>query len=401
MPRSPEVNINHKYYFSIFWTVICLLLPSLRLIQKYLGTTGILIAPFGILALVFIAIFISRIRPRKEHKAWIYILYALLYGLLIVFFSTIYPIADSGSYGGIGSDRDDAINIGVYSILSGQYPYYSETYLGNPLSPLPGSFFIGAPFVILLGNSAYQNLFWLPAFFLLSRHILKKDIHNLALIFLVFSSCPIVIHEVAHGGDLLSNSIYILIAVIFMKLAIEGSGHPFWKVAASIFLGVAMASRLNFLFLFPLIFSSTSKFRLKESIIYVGFSCIIFLMITIPFYVYDPGSFSPLSLTRGHLDSRIPASIPSSIIPLSTLIITGLISWKSNLNKLENLLFFCSVVQMLPIVMVVVLQSWGAKQLALGADGFGTTGYGLTFVLFGVLSSAMLLFYSRSRDYAG
>lgn len=395
------MNINHKYYFSVFWMTICLLLPSLRLIQKYCGIAGLSIAPFGILALVLTAVFISRNWSKKEHSIWIYILYIILYSLLIIFFSRIYPIADSGAYGGIGSDRDDAINIGVSNILSGQYPYYSETYLGNPLSPLPGSFLMGAPFVILLGNSAYQNLFWLPAFFLLSRHILEKEIHNLVLIFLIVFSCPIVMHEVAHGGDLLSNSIYVLIAVALVKLTVESFVNPFWKVLASVFLGVTMASRLNFLFLFPLVFRSMSKSRLKDSVIYIGLACAIFLAMIIPFYVYDPGSFSPLSLTKNHLDSRIPASIPSFVIPFSTLFVTCLVSWKGDLIKLENLLFACSLVQMLPIVMVVVLQSLGAKQLVLGSDGFGTTGYGLTFVLFGALSSAIFLFSNRPRDYAG
>ena len=66
---------------------------------------------------------------------------------------------------GKGSDADDALNLAVNELLHGRYPFYARTYLDNPVANLPGTIFLAVPFA-LLGNSAYQNFFWLMVFFI-------------------------------------------------------------------------------------------------------------------------------------------------------------------------------------------------------------------------------------------
>src|SRR5260370_38096939 len=65
--------------------------------------------------------------------------------------------------GGRGSGGDDGLNLGVNELLNGRHPYSVRTYLDNPISPLPGAILLAIPFV-LVGSSAYQNLFWLGVF---------------------------------------------------------------------------------------------------------------------------------------------------------------------------------------------------------------------------------------------
>lgn len=381
--------MNKRKFTSILWMSLCLLFPSLRFIQKYSGDIGVFVIALGIFLFVYLAVFsVDRI-PYSRHLKWVYL---LVFALIVLIFFVVYPIANSGAYGGIGSDRDDAINIGVSRLINGKYPYYATTYLGNPLSPLPGAFLLASPFVILLGNSAYQNLFWLPIFFLLSRSLLRNEPANLVLMVVTLLACPMIMHEVVHGGDLLSNSIYCLVAVCLFRLAFDTRTSEWIKVLAAIFLGISFASRFNFLFLFPLVFLSVAKPRLKDAVLFTGIAIFMFLLLTLPFYLYDPVSFSPLYLTQNHISSRISAFIPAWIIPFLTLTISCFMGLRYQVEKLGDLLYCCSVVQMFPLVFVTLLQSLKSNQIDFGSDGFGTTGYGLVFLFFGVLSMAMRIF---------
>jgi hypothetical protein len=74
----------------------------------------------------------------------------------------VYEVVQSGRFGG-GSDSDDALVTGVYELAAGRYPYYVKTYLGNPISPLPGALILAAPFVAV-GCVALAHVFWLFVF---------------------------------------------------------------------------------------------------------------------------------------------------------------------------------------------------------------------------------------------
>jgi len=97
--------------------------------------------------------------PAEPTSARLVLLMTLL---LIAAFIVLYPVARSGLFGP-GSDRDDALNVALQALLSGHYPYYAQTYLGNPPTPMPGALLLALPF-FALGTSAWQNLFWLPVF---------------------------------------------------------------------------------------------------------------------------------------------------------------------------------------------------------------------------------------------
>jgi hypothetical protein len=58
-----------------------------------------------------------------------------------------------------GSDRDDALLDATSALLRGEFPYSRPTYLGNPITPLPGALLLAVPFV-LAGNAALANALW-------------------------------------------------------------------------------------------------------------------------------------------------------------------------------------------------------------------------------------------------
>lgn len=361
---------------------ISMVLPSARLIQKYTGDIGILL--FFIFSVVFsfiIAYLIQKLINYQHLK----LLYLILFVVYLVTFSIIYPMANTGSYGGIGSDRDDALNIGVKHLLSFEYPYYAKTYLNNPLTPLPGSLILAAPFVVLFGNSAYQNLFWLPVFFFMTRNLLKNDIKNLGLITIAIICCPLISHEVMHGSDLLSNSLFIVVAVISFCFSRHQVESKSLKIIASIFLGVAMSSRLTFLFILPLVFKSIFKRDSRMSWMMIGITLITFILLTLPFYLFDPSSFSPLSVTSGQVASRLPEFAPTWVIPFLTLLLVLWITIKFNLRKPSNLYLGCYLTLIFPVIFVTVMNIIKTGEFNLGDDGFGITGYGLMATFWGII----------------
>src|SRR5207244_4303121 len=59
------------------------------------------------------------------------------------------------------------------------------------------------------GNSAYQNLFWLPLAFLRTRIAVASTAVALLLSWLVLAVSPGAMREVLTGGDLLANSLWV------------------------------------------------------------------------------------------------------------------------------------------------------------------------------------------------
>ena len=163
--RSKKLCISNAKksdpYLSLFIFSLLLSFPSAAVLQKLIGIAGVVIFPavsFLVLLIGRRSIF-SKLSVKTEGRAYFLVAITLL--ILIIIFIVAYPIANSGAFG-VGSDRDEALNIATTDLLNGRYPYYQKTYHNNPITPMPGSLFLAVPFV-LAGNSAYQNFFWLLA----------------------------------------------------------------------------------------------------------------------------------------------------------------------------------------------------------------------------------------------
>lgn len=86
------------------------------------------------------------------------IIAAMLVGMVVAF-AVLFPQLNS-QMPGQGSDRDDALNVAIAAMFRGEYPYAQTTYLGNPITPLPGALLLAIPFWSL-GNAALQAVAWL------------------------------------------------------------------------------------------------------------------------------------------------------------------------------------------------------------------------------------------------
>lgn len=385
-------RITLRLNWPLVGFALSVFIPSTAVVQKYLGSTGAgVYFTFASLTLwighryVFTR-FLSKVT--KKQTLW---LIAVTFLILVIGFSVVYPFANSGIVGG-GSDRDEALNIAAMELLKGHYPYYLKTYLGNLVSPLPGALLLAIPFV-LLGNSAYQNFFWLVAFFFAMKSYLKDVRLALLLQWVLIALSPVILNEFVTGGDLLSNSLYVLLFVMWIVSSpISEPGHSIWKkIYPAILLGVGLSSRANFVLLLPLVFSFLLQGAgWKSAIKYIGITCVTFCMITIPFYVYDPQGFSPLH-TVSKL-SQFQSVIPFAgfAIPFATAIIALILSFQ----RMNHNVFFrnCAIVQAFPVLCGILLSSVKTERLDLHFAGFG-----LIFLFFGAAAFWPMLMKTRTK----
>lgn len=363
-----------------------LLFPSVAIVHKLVGLAGLVVYLVGASLILWL---LRRYRwyaiaaRLTERQALVLVL--LTFGGLILIFALLYPLADAGRLGSGGSDNDDALTIATQALLAGDYPYYQRTYLDNPISPLPGLLVLATP-AVLLGNAAYLALLALPLFFVVVRHHLQSGGLALLLIWLLLGLAPGVGHALVTGSDYLFNTVAVLALMVGSLWLAHRPGASRWLTGlVALLLGLALASRANFLLLVPLLAAGLAAARGWR---YAGGYLLIVgattLLITVPFYLYDPVGFSPLhtanKLTRFNV-----------VVPRADLLIGGatalLALWLATRSGNDQAVVLCrraAYVLILPAVAGVVLSSLFFQALEPSYSFFGL--FGLFFGAFGLWS---------------
>jgi len=366
---------------SLAGLALVLIFPSLSFFQKYLGYSGVIVYTIcaGLLILyglprlsIFFRVHLS------PHGAGILLAIAFLF--LFVIFLLVYPWADAGGFYG-GSDNDDALDLAASELLAGQYPYAIRTYYGNPVSPLPGAVLLAAPFV-LLGASAYQNFFWLGVLLLVLCLAWKGSLQPLLFLGAVFILSPSALNALLNGTDYLANGLYTLLPCIgLLVLASVKKFRPGWMLFLAGFLGIALSSRFNFLFILPVLFAAlVQRCGWRWATGCLGMTLVVFCAVTLPFYFYDPVGFSPLHTLTIYGD-------PASGFPLRGFIVaalTGLLSLILAFHKssgLRDFLRHATWILALPVFAGVIISSLLQNRLNLVYTYFG-----LFFIFFGTLA---------------
>ena len=239
-----------------------LFVSSAGSIQKYAGT------PVAIASLPLFLVAAVALLPRLERAvsrcSVRLALFAAAAGLLFLAIAlvVIYPHVNVHTLGN-GSDRDDAADIGARRLLDGEYPYGPLTYLGNPISQLPGALALAAPFVEALGHSAYANVFWLAVLIVVVVVVGRPLPASVAIVAAAIVLSPGVLREYLTGGDLIANTIYVAAASVgVFRLAAHRRSGPL----AALALGVTLASRANFsLLLIPLTVALARRYGLRRA----------------------------------------------------------------------------------------------------------------------------------------
>ena len=355
LPRSLGTAVQA----AVLWLV--LVFPSVGIVQKFLGITGVaayLVYGAALLAVGYRAFAVPRGSVVSEGQAQVALGLALV--AMSVLFWWVYPVADAGVVGG-GSDRDDALRLGVAQLLGTGFPYYEPTYLGNPITPMPGALLLSVP-LALLDPLAWSNLVWLAAYGGVLRSLLGdwRSVACSALAIVAVS--PVFLHALVTGSDLIANSLAVMVLLILASNAVGRSGWPGWVATA--LLGLALSWRANFLFLVPLLWSAVlSRYGGAQAAVRTGLAALVFTAVTLPFYLYEPEYFTPLQ-TLGKLRFSDGFAWASVLIPVSTAVLALVFALRDN-GEPKQMLRHAFWLLSLPVIAVVVLSSIDAGGLEL------------------------------------
>lgn len=355
---------------------------SLDVFYKYLGVLGILAYLVFCILLVFSAgrfDLPARLDQLSKRSSWIGAVTLFVFVIALVLLA--YPVVNGGSYGAGGSDADDALIIGARELINGRYPFYPLTYLGNPIAPMPGSIFLAIPFVFL-NVLPLQNIFWLAVLFVLALRELKSTAYAASLTFYLVFFSPAVLLNLVTSIDRLSNTIYILAAMWMLIRWLPRSETPWGKaVLPSLLLGVGLSSRSNFFLLIPVFFSFLVQIAgWKRSLKYLSISAAAFLLVTVPFWIYDPAGFTPFHEQSKKISQFEP------LIPFAPVVVTGisiLVAIIFAFRKMgpdgKAFLISCSLIQMFSILLLSAISSVNLGKADLY---FGHTNYGVFALIF-------------------
>lgn len=367
-----------------------ILVPSFDTIDKYFGPAGI--AAYSVLGLIAVYAGYFFVLPRfnkyiSERNALILAVATL--AALTAVVGVGYPLANSGRFGG-GSDVDDAMIIAVGELLKGSYPYYPKTYLGLPISPLPGAVFLAISWVVV-GAVQFQGIFWLAILFLVLRKMLGSNVSTLAFFWALFALSPTIHQSLLTGSDYIANSIYILAAAWLVLRYGADAEAPVWKkLLAAAFLGLGLSSRSNFLLVLPMLFivlARTAGWR--EAFRSAAVAGIVFALVTLPFWAYDPAGFSPMTAQAFKvkvLEQVLPFA--GILIPGSAMVIAAALSFRKNAADTAAFLRDNGIVQLYLVLFSSIIYSIHTNDLNLY---MANSGYGLFALFFGAAGCWLLL----------
>ena len=349
---------------------IFLAFPSSHLVAKLLGPAGF--ATYALLVIVVCALLWQR-RPgllERDDPAWTI---GILFIAFAITFALVFPVLDAGEAFGRGSDRDEALNIGVRAMLAGRQPYAETTYLQNPISPLPGSLILAAPFV-WIGDAAWQNVFWFGGWLALLVRILGTG-RTLAAALLTLAASPAVPHDLLTGGDLFVNAVMVMCAGMWTASATTGR-HLALSAAAA---GVAVATRYPFLLLVPLLAGFVyRRHGAIRTAVCLAILAATSALVTLPFYLNDPGSFAPFVTQNKFrfLVNDLPGAdryLPA--ICAAVALIAPAVVWRRSWTAW---LVAAGAVLLLPVIL------YAAAALVAEPTGTATAGYALPALVFAV-----------------
>jgi len=314
--------------------------------------------------------------------------FIVLAALLVIAFLALYPIAKSGGLGP-GSDRDDALNVALGALLAGSYPYHAVTYLGNPPTPMPGALVLALPFY-MIGNSALQNLFWMPMFVRFCRTWFD-DVGSAIFYLLVFVlACPGVLQDYVTGGDYAINCIYVVIAI---DLVARHGDSARWRVFMAYgFLAVALSSRPIFVVSLPVLAAWLLQYAgFRAAVKFAVYEILAMLLINGPFYVYDPAAFPAFNLSQKLAD--VPQSLhPTLLVPALGIAIACLSLFiRLNRYKIFGVVTAAFVPMFYPLYIALLITYGWDPSILLEA------GYSLPLSIFGGLWVSGLSIYNGGR----
>ncbi|MCB1059893.1 MAG: hypothetical protein KDB65_06670 [Calditrichaeota bacterium] len=297
------------------WLLLyALQIPSLRALVKYLPESLHIFIP-----IYFIVAFFAYIQILNSEKyARLFRSRAVFIGLIVLHIAlnaTIYPRADALKLEGRGSPQDDALIVGGERLIAGVNPYEGETFLNEWVSAGPAWVAIALPFTLTKFFALFTPFWVALTAFVISR-IRSLELATLFLI-LCFSS-PLVWELSVTGSDMLAMGCAFLLLILWSYRAWTGGG-AIAKFFSALFSASVTTSRIVFGYLLALVAGFLLRKKIKTGFAY-GIAAIgLFILIQLPFYLWNPERYFPLTRfywAKGLLGPtlEITATVSSAIV---------------------------------------------------------------------------------------
>src|SRR5207248_514390 len=104
----------------------------------------------------------------------------------------------------------------------------------------------------LLGNSALQNLIWIPAFVFWCATIFKDRVIAFTYLVLFLFACPAAMQDFVTGGDYLTNAIYVAIAMQLM-ITVQASEKQWLRRGVALLIAITISSRPIYVMAVPVL----------------------------------------------------------------------------------------------------------------------------------------------------
>ena len=402
MKSVPEESTTEARPTRDLWILALLLaFPSTGFVQKYAGLGGVAAYVAVVVGVVFLSARLTRrfapwLKCRFRELSIISVV-ALLSGFVL-----LHPFED-GRGPGKSSDRDEGLEMAVSRLANGETPYYPSNKVAGPLSVMPGSILLAAPFVAL-GNSGYQNVFWLAAFLIAGRSFFRDKVAALWLLVIPLAVSMAAQYEFVSGGDLIANGIFVALLFLWTLNAWSDSNAPAWqRWLCCLLVGVGLASRANFILLLPLFGAAMWRVAgFKSALLVTSLAGLVTLSLTVPFYLHDPAGFAPLGSSNklkywDHILPFASRTIVGSTV-LASLLGAVWLLLRCTRNSIAAFFRCCTIVTLVPMVGAVMVASWvnGHPDFGIMKDRFG-----LMFIYFSLLGWGHgLHLYFRENDEA-
>jgi len=260
---------------------------------------------------------------------------------------------------GVGSDRANALDVALTQIARGLYPYSATTYLGNPITPLPGALLLAAPFWWVTGSAAWQNVAWLFLLLPVLNRGWQLRPRPTALWMLTCFGTLEVLRQFLIGDDLISSAVPALAAVVWTLTA--ASDRSRWALAgAAIVLGVATCTRPHMILVLVVVVAGVGVAAgARRAAIVGGCASLVWVALIVPFLLGGTARFSP-----GHVAAKVTGdravTVGIVVIGLGATALAVVALRVARPSSTEAVGWFCAAVLFAPSVLSL------ARRLILG-----------------------------------
>lgn len=291
------------------------IIPGLRTLFKYLPLPWGPWLAMAVLAgkITLLAYPPARLRTFRD-SCWPT---ALVLPLLAMAIAVAYPVADARKLVGLGSDADDAMQVGAVMLMQGHSPYEATTYFGNPLSPGPGWIALNAPFS-LLGLQPLVVVLALAVFLAVLNSWRERSV-VLGLLML----CPLTWELASVGNDMLPLAL-LLTATTLALLKPDARWLPL-----GLLLGTLATGRIVLL-AWPFLMAALLWTHSPRKAMQVGNVALITALLWHGVFItLTPGPYHPL-----HLLGKGEHLLPPLAMALAGLALaaTALVLWKTRFH---------------------------------------------------------------------